>query len=89
MSVTPLTILVVNRQGVPSEGSIAWDIDNLDQGYRLIYGHPSHELPNPFGYAESSATLEQLARDSSPSQRNPRPYMTGSGTAVLGGSCSG
>ena len=58
----PLTILVVNRRGVPSEGFIAWDVDDLEEGYRLVYGYPWHELPNPFGFAEAGTTLEQLAQ---------------------------
>jgi putative restriction endonuclease len=58
----PLTILVVSRRGVPSEGFIAWDVDDLAEGYRLAYGYPWHELPNPFGFAESGTTLEQLAQ---------------------------
>jgi putative restriction endonuclease len=58
----PLTILVVSRRGFPSEGFIAWDIDDLDEGYRRVYGYPWHELPNPFGFAESGTTLEQLAQ---------------------------
>ena len=58
----PLTILVVSRRGFPSEGFIAWDVDDLDAGYRRVYGYPWHELPNPFGFAESGTTLEQLAQ---------------------------
>jgi putative restriction endonuclease len=58
----PLTILVVNRRGVPSEGFIAWDVDNLDQGYELVYGYPWRQLSNPFGFAESGATLQHLAQ---------------------------
>ena len=27
-----------------------------------MYGYPWHELPNPFGFAESGTTLEQLAQ---------------------------
>jgi putative restriction endonuclease len=27
-----------------------------------VYGYPWHELPNPFGFAESGTTLEQLAQ---------------------------
>lgn len=41
----PLTILVVSQRGVPSEGFIAWDVDDLAEGYRLVYGYPWHELP--------------------------------------------
>ena len=58
----PLTILVVNQRGLPGEGFIAWDIDDLDAGYRRVRAHPWHELPNPFGFAGSGVTLELLAR---------------------------
>jgi putative restriction endonuclease len=47
---------------VPSEGFIAWDVDDLDEGYRLVYGYPWRELPNPFGFAETGTTFEQLAQ---------------------------
>lgn len=57
----PLTILVVNQRGAPGEGFIAWDIDDLDEGYRFVYAYPWQELPNPFGFAEAGATLDQLA----------------------------
>ena len=44
----PLTILVVNQQKhLPGAGFIAWDVDNLAEGYRLVYAHPWKELPSP------------------------------------------
>lgn len=58
----PLTILAVNQRGLPGEGFIAWPIDNLDEGYRDVYGHAWHEEGNPFGFAESGTTLEQLTQ---------------------------
>ena len=58
----PLTILVVNQRGLPGEGFIAWPIDNLDEGYQDVYGYAWHQEGNPFGYAESGTTLEQLAQ---------------------------
>lgn len=57
----PLTILAVNQRGVPGEGFIAWDVDDLGTGYRRVFAHPWHELPNPFSFAGSGVTLEQLA----------------------------
>ena len=83
----PLTILVVNRRGVPSEGFIAWDVDDLAEGYRLVYGYPWHELPNPFGFAESGTTLEQLAQRLLSKPENPQRSMDGSRTVVWRKSC--
>jgi putative restriction endonuclease len=58
----PLTILVVNQRGVPGEGFIAWDIDDLPTGYRRVYAEPWDEYPNPFGFAKTGTTLEELAQ---------------------------
>jgi putative restriction endonuclease len=59
----PLTILVVSQgRGLPGEGFIAWNVDDLDEGYRLVYAYPWGELPNPFAFASEGATLNQLAQ---------------------------
>jgi putative restriction endonuclease len=58
----PLTILVVN-QGTkrPGEGFIAWDVDDLDEGYDRVYGYAWEQLPNPFAFASAGETLDELA----------------------------
>ena len=33
----PLTILVVNKSGFPGPGFIAWDVNNFDEGAKLVY----------------------------------------------------
>jgi hypothetical protein len=59
----PLTILVVSQGGgLPGTGFIAWDIDDLPEGRRLVYAWPWQNLTNPFGFAEDGATLDQLAQ---------------------------
>jgi putative restriction endonuclease len=59
----PLTILVVNQLlHQPGEGFIAWDVDDLAEGYRRVYAYPWNVLDNPFGFADDGATPEQLAR---------------------------
>lgn len=58
----PLTILVVNQHGIPGEGFIAWDIDDFPTGYRRVYAEPWNEVPNPFGFAKTGTTLEELAQ---------------------------
>ncbi len=57
----PLTILAVNQRGRPGEGFIAWDVDNLDEGYRRVWAHPWQLLPNPFAFADDGETPDDLA----------------------------
>jgi len=50
----PLTILLVNQHGRPGEGFIAWDVDDLDEGYRPRYGlipGASSAIPSAFADA--------------------------------------
>jgi putative restriction endonuclease len=58
----PLTILVVNQRGTPGEGFIAWDIDDLDEGYRRVWAYPWYQLANPFAFAAGGDTPDELAR---------------------------
>lgn len=58
----PLTILVVNQDTKrPGHGFIAWDVDDLDEGYRRVYEEPWDLYPNPFAFASAGATLDELA----------------------------
>jgi putative restriction endonuclease len=60
----PLTIVVVSRGwDTPGEGFIAWDIDDLGEGYKRVYGYPWHALPNPFAFASDGKTPEQWAEE--------------------------
>jgi putative restriction endonuclease len=58
----PLTILVVNQHGRPGEGFIAWDVDDLDEGYRRVWAYPWQQLRNPFAFADTGETPDGLAR---------------------------
>jgi putative restriction endonuclease len=58
----PLTILVVSQsRGRPGQGFIAWDVNDLDEGYQQVYSFRWSELANPFEFADDGATLEELA----------------------------
>ena len=57
----PITILIVNQKRVPGDGFIAWDIDDLDRGYELVYSYPWGDLKNPFGFAKDGSTVESIA----------------------------
>jgi len=58
----PLTIVVVNQLfHQPGEGFIAWDVDDLAEGYRRVFAYKWEMLPNPFAFADDGATPEQLA----------------------------
>lgn len=58
----PLTILVVNGQnGLPGSGFIAWDADNLEEGFRQVRGYRWELRENPFGFAAEGNTENELA----------------------------
>lgn len=59
----PLTILVVNQTGFPGKGFIAWDINNFEDGIQKVYGFNWDSIPNPFGYAESGTTQDELVQE--------------------------
>jgi putative restriction endonuclease len=57
----PLTILVVNKNtGLPGDGFIAWDADNLDEGKEQVFGFDWHRHGNPYSYARNGARREDL-----------------------------
>jgi putative restriction endonuclease len=50
----PLTILAVNQLfHQPGEGFIAWDVDDLAEGYRRVYAYPWPRNPRVSGEARS------------------------------------
>jgi putative restriction endonuclease len=58
----PLTILVVEAAtGRPSAGFIAWDTDSLGDGRQKVFELSWQTLPNPFAYALSGITREELS----------------------------
>jgi putative restriction endonuclease len=60
----PLTIVVVSRgRDTPGEGFIAWDVDDLGEGYKRVYSYPWHTIPNPFVFASDGKTTEQWAEE--------------------------
>ena len=73
-----LTILVVNQRGRPGEGFIAWDVDDLQEGYRRVWAYPWHQLPNPFAFALDGETPDELAKRLRPGAAEEQAF------AVLG-----
>jgi putative restriction endonuclease len=58
----PLTILVVSQsRHRPGQGFIAWDVNDLDEGYEQVYSYRWSDLDNPFAFAAMGATPEDLA----------------------------
>lgn len=58
----PLTILVVSQnRGRPGQGFIAWDVNDLDEGYEQVYSFRWSEFTNPFTFAAQGATPGELA----------------------------
>jgi len=59
----PLTILVVNKgEGTPGVGFVAWDVDDLETGRKMVFDFNWSLLPNPFSYAQNGDTELSLAR---------------------------
>lgn len=57
----PLTILIVNQsEGMPGEGFIAWDVDDLETGLAKVYGWNWTAIENPFGYASDGSSQDDL-----------------------------
>lgn len=60
----PLTILAVGQiGGLPGQGFIAWDISNFDDGVQKVWSFNWRNIPNPFGYAESGTTQNDLIEE--------------------------
>jgi putative restriction endonuclease len=60
----PLTILAVNQNSrKPSEGFIAWDVNDLDHGLKLVYGFAWDDMENPFQFAADGSTPDSLASE--------------------------
>jgi putative restriction endonuclease len=59
----PLTILVVNDSGLPGEGFIAWDVDNIDQGLQQVYDYNWSNIENPFNYAKDGLTENEIINE--------------------------
>lgn len=60
----PLTILVVNQNtGKPGGGFIAWDIENSEDWVNKVYDYNWKSLNNPFGFAETGMTSEDLVNE--------------------------
>lgn len=54
----PLSILVVNQQGIPGDGFIAYDINHLEEGIKEVLAKDFTQEPNPF-----SDLIEYTERD--------------------------
>jgi putative restriction endonuclease len=55
-----LTILVVDKSGRLGKGFVAWDIDNLHEGFAKVHAHNWKNEDNPLQYAEDGSTLADL-----------------------------
>lgn len=59
----PLTILVINQSGLPGEGFIAWDVDNIDEGLKQVYNYNWEILDNPFSFAKHGHTEDEIVKE--------------------------
>lgn len=58
----PLTILVINKKGVPGAGFIAHDFGALEEGMELVYDFPWASWKNPFQFAKDGQTYQSLIK---------------------------
>ena len=59
----PLTILAINSYtGKQGSGFIAWNRDDLDNGYKSVFNYNWKALENPFSYARNDETIISLSR---------------------------
>jgi len=57
----PLTILVVNKKHkAPGPGFIAWQFDNLEEGFETVYRYDWSQVLNPFDFAQDGTTPDDL-----------------------------
>ena len=59
-NLAPITILVGDKGGIPGHGFIAWDIDDIDEGFRKVYGQNWEIVENPFVFAAEGITEDML-----------------------------
>jgi putative restriction endonuclease len=59
----PLTILAADESGVPGQGFIAWDADNIEEGKRKVYGYNWMNLSNPFAFAKAGLTEKEIIKE--------------------------
>lgn len=54
----PLTSIVIGKNtGVPGDGFIAWDVDDLETAHKLVFEYDWSKRDNPFaGFSESDST---------------------------------
>lgn len=58
-----MTILVGNEVGIPGEGFIAWDVDNIDEGLQKVYNENWNNHENPFTFAKDGLTEADIVND--------------------------
>jgi len=56
----PITILVTDANGIPGTGFKAWDVDNIDEGFQKVYDYNWNNLDNPFSYALTGQTEDEI-----------------------------
>ena len=58
----PLTALVVNSTGLPGQGFIAWDLDNIEAALEAVSAYNWDAVSNPFGQLGTADSKEALVR---------------------------
>ena len=59
----PLTILVVNAEGRPGGGFIAWDSERFAEGCERVFDWSWEKEQNPFAYAADGTGIEEFAAE--------------------------
>ncbi len=60
----PLTAIVVAKTtGLPGEGFIAWDVDDIDSAQQSVFAFNWDAIPNPFGGFGEYDTIDSFAEE--------------------------
>ena len=60
----PLTSIVISKTtGLPGDGFIAWDIDDIGTAHEMVFQHNWDIVENPFGGYGPTDTTESLAEE--------------------------
>jgi putative restriction endonuclease len=58
----PLTSIIIGKNsGIPGDGFIAWDVDDLDSAHQLVYEYDWEKLKNPFGGFDENDSIESFS----------------------------
>lgn len=63
MKLPPLSAIVVGKNsGLPGDGFIAWDVDDIKTAHKRVFIYPWASIENPFGNFEEQDSIATLSK---------------------------